>query len=354
MRAMRAISYSPITHRIRKRLLSTPSIAEKAIEIMEICPVETGEKPAALYLQGQLEKVRSVQEETNEFQERSRIVAGTIKHEATIAYNIKQAAIINGVVYCDGARVQKVYERENLLPHHLKQHIGNIAIASSVIGNRYFGHFIAEDACTGMMAKDFSQVAWVQTEQPRSDHALRYLDIYQLPYREIRTAYLDNAWLFQDFAMNSHKRKRMAIMRQKIRQLPGKNNNHKVFFRRRGSGVHRGFVNEQDIEETLAKQGFTIIDVTCESADSIIEKTKDAAIVMGVEGSALMHGILSMSPEGALICIQPPYRFNNVLKDHTDAIGLHYGFVVGEGTKDSFTVDERELLQTVDFIQSVI
>ncbi|MDH3201719.1 MAG: glycosyltransferase family 61 protein [Myxococcales bacterium] len=85
-----------------------------------------------------------------------------------------------------------------------------------------------------------------------------------------------------------------------------------------------------------------------QSVNEIIEVSRDAAIIAGAERSAVYHGILACAPDAAVVCIMPPYRFNNVLKDHTDCLGMRYGFVVGEGTADSFTVPPDMLLRTLD------
>jgi hypothetical protein len=346
---MKKWSADAFAHRMVKRLHSVPSLEEVSAEVLEVCPVEFDERRAAFYLKGQLEKVRGIQEETNQSIEDGRISAGTVRHESTMAYRVKQSVLVNGVVYCGRARIQKVYERERILPTRIEQRLSDVALPSSLVGNRYFGHFISEDACAGLMAQELSPVVWVQGSTPRSGHALDYLDIYRLPHQEVRTAFLENAWLFQDFAMNSHKRHRLKRMRELIGEVAaGFRRGHGVFFRRRGGGIERGMLNEAQIEARLEREGFEIVDVNHEDTMSIINKARHAEVVVGVEGSALMHGILAMKLGGALICIQPPYRFNNVLKDHSDAIGIRYGFLVGEGEENSFRVDEKDLMKTID------
>jgi capsular polysaccharide biosynthesis protein len=111
-------------------------------------------------------------------------------------------------------------------------------------------------------------------------------------------------------------------------------------------------MNEAQIETLLETRGFEIIDVTQARVDDILYRCRDAAVVIGVEGSALMHGIFSMADHGTLICLQPPHRFNNVLKDHTDATGLKYGFVVGRGVDGEFEIAPDELLRTIELTQA--
>jgi hypothetical protein len=72
--------------------------------------------------------------------------------------------------------------------------------------------------------------------------------------------------------------------------------------------------------------------------------------VVSVEGSALTHAYLTMQEQGAIITIQPPYRFDNVWKDFTDLLGMKYGFVVAKGNRDGFRVDPDEILRVIDMI----
>jgi hypothetical protein len=342
-------SVKPLNHRLRARLQPEPSIAKAATEVQELCPVENDERPAALYLDGQLDRIRAIQEETTEEFERQRISAGAVTHQATIAYRFERAKLLGGVLYGGGVRHQLVYGRERLGPQRLYGTYEGLALTSSVVGSRYFGHFITDDCCTALFAQDFGQVTWVHGGH--SPHAARCLEVFDLPKTVIGNAHLKNAWVFQDFGMNSHKRARFAKLREKMRGLPGKRSGHGVFVRRRGGGAERGLVNELELEEQLAKDGFEIVNPMGEALDDIIFKLRDAAVVIGVEGSALCHGLLSMADAATLVCIQPPYRFNCVLKDHADAMGMKYAFIVGEGNAEHFRVEVADILRTLELAQ---
>ncbi len=341
-------SIYPLTYRVKSRLLGASSLKEEASEIRELCSVEKAERPAAVYLDGQLEKICAFQEWTSPALEKARYSAGPVRHEAAYAYKINDALLHDGNLYCGRARIQLVYEKESLIPSYIDHITDEVAIPSSMVGSRYFGHFIVDDCCTALVARELADIAWIDTTILFSEHVQKYLEIFQLPTNTLRTSRLRQAWLFQDFAMNSHKRRRLSLMRDQVRNLPGLRTGHGVFFRRRGAGVHRGLVNEEALEQRLIREGYEIVDVTKESLFDIIELTKDAEVVVGVEGSALMHGILSMNPKGVVVCIQPPYRFGCLLKDHTDAYGITFGFVVGQGSPKAFKVDEDELLQTIE------
>lgn len=347
--ALFPLSVDALAHRVKKRVGRLPRPAEVADEVVEINAPEEQEITPPFFLPGQLERAKGSCEETPLAYELERARAHRVRHEATLALRFDRALMIDGVVYANGARVQQVLGRERLAPRWVKgPELESVALPSTVIGNRYFGHFIAEDCCAALLAREHAPVFFTAADAPRSAHARRYLELYGLPLAELRTAVLRDVWLFQDFAMTTSKQERYRRLREKVRAIPGSRRGHGVFFRRRGAGVERGLANEPELEERLAREGFEIVDVTREDVDTILARTRDAKIVCGVEGSALVHGLLSMSEGGSVVCIQPPYRFNLALKDHSDAMGMRYGIVVGEGSCERFRVSVDELMRTIE------
>lgn len=74
-----------------------------------------------------------------------------------------------------------------------------------------------------------------------------------------------------------------------------------------------------------------------------------ARIAIAVEGSSLMHALLMMPERAALLTIQPPQRFNNVLKGYADALGLRYAFTVADVARDGFHLPFSRLLGALHF-----
>ncbi|HEY8430870.1 MAG TPA: glycosyltransferase 61 family protein [Sandaracinaceae bacterium] len=325
-----------------------------ADEVVEVCPAEEAEVPEAFSLPGQLERARgSCAESTLEY-EISHLLQRRMWHAPTLAMRFDDALLIDGVVYANGARQQHVWGYERLWPRWIGgfPEVEDVSLPSSVVGNRYFGHFITDDCCAAYLASEFAPVRFTSTGAPRSPHTLRYLEIFGLPTAEIGNARLRNVWLFSDYAMSASKRERYRRLRAKVARLPGSRSGHGVFFRRRGAGVPRGLTNEPELEERLEREGFEIIDVTVDDADTIIRRTKDAAIVCGIEGSAPMHGMLAMAEGGALVMLMPPYRFSSCMKGHADAVGIQFGYLIGEGGRESFSISVDELMRTIDLAWS--
>lgn len=343
------LSLHAIAHRAQKRLGLLPALSDAADEVREIHPAEEQDVPAAFSLPGQLERARGSCRESTLAYEVEHLLTLRMRHAATLAMRFDEALLIDGVVYANGARQQHVYGHERLVPRIVRGPVlEDLSLPSSVVGNRYFGHFITDDCCAAYLARELAPVYLTSTGEERSAHSRRYLDLFGLPHDELRTARLRNVWLFQDHAMSAHKRERYRQLRAKVAELPGERSGHGVFFRRRGAGVPRGLQNEPELEERLEREGFEIIDVTTEDVDTIIRRSKGAKIVCGIEGSAPMHGLLAMAEGGALVMFMPPYRFSSCMKGHANAVGVHFGYLIGEGDRASFTLSVDELMRTIE------
>lgn len=156
--------------------------------------------------------------------------------------------------------------------------------------------------------------------------------------------------MFEDWGMTSHRRARLAQLRVRLRDAEGSRKGHGVFLRRRGGGAARVLANEDEIEQMLAKREFEIVDPANDPAETIMTRCRDASIVVGVEGSGLAHGLLGCASDAVFVVLQHPYRFNNVWKDFTDALGMRYAFLVGEGSREAFRINPDELCATLDLL----
>ncbi|AKF08755.1 glycosyltransferase 61 family protein [Sandaracinus amylolyticus] len=345
-----ALSFDAVSHRVRKRLGLVPSLRVAADEVLELHPGDVQETAPPFSLPRQTERAREAVQLSTLKWELERAVARRIRHAPTYAFRFRHAMLIEGVVYANGARHQQVAERERWRPRWLRgPEVEGAALPSSVIADRFFGHVIAEDSVAALMARELAPLYFTRGKRPRSAHAARYLALYGLgDVPLLRNASLHDAWLFEDYGMNAHKRARYRELRERLSAIPRARSGHGVFFRRRGAGVPRGLVNEAALEERLAREGFEIIDVAREDVDSIVRRTRDASVVCGVEGSALMHGLLAMREGGAVVALMPPYRFTMALRDHADAMGMRFGYVVGCGTRTRFQITEDELMRTLE------
>ena len=73
-------------------------------------------------------------------------------------------------------------------------------------------------------------------------------------------------------------------------------------------------------------------------------------VVVGVEGSHLLHGLWTIAERGAMLVLQPPFRFNNVGKNYTDCLGQRYAFVIGHPQEGGFVIQLDEFKTVLDMV----
>jgi capsular polysaccharide biosynthesis protein len=116
------------------------------------------------------------------------------------------------------------------------------------------------------------------------------------------------------------------------------------------TGKRRKLINEDEIAGQLQANGFRILHPESLSVAEIISQAAGASIVIGVEGSQLLHAHYCMDPEGSYLALQPPYRFSNVIKNYADIFERGYGFVVGHQVGEDFRIDIDEVLKVIEML----
>lgn len=116
-------------------------------------------------------------------------------------------------------------------------------------------------------------------------------------------------------------------------------------------GQTSGAKNEMEIAHHLReRRGFRILDVTQADVPTIVSICAGARVVIGVEGSQQIHGILLLQAWASVLVLQPPNRFCSIYKDLTDRDHQHFGFVVGLPDGEDFYIDPYEVECTLDLM----
>jgi hypothetical protein len=344
-----AVTFRPLLSRLRGRLAGPGDPAAAAAEVVEVAPAEEGMRAAARALPGQIDRVRATQPDTTLAIEAGRIAAGPVRHRATRALRFRDAHLAGGVLYAGGAALALCPAPGPPRPARLTGRLDRAALASSLVGNTYFGHHVVDDAATALLAARFAPPARVDAPAPRGwPHAAPLRAALGVELPALADVAIGEAWVFDDAGMTADRRARLAEVRARLAAAGPPGPGLPVYLRRRGGGVPRAPANEPALEEALARAGFLIRDPAADPLERIAATCRGAPLVAGVEGSALAHAVLGLAPGGALLVIQPPERFNNVWKDFTDALGLSYLFVVGLPAAGGYTVNAAEVLATVE------
>ncbi len=275
----------------------------------------------------------------------ARIKGGTRVHKPTIAWQIDNVKVLDGSLF-KGRYKKTIYTARGSHDKTVK-HLPSAALTSSQLGVKYFGHWLRDDCSTYLLANDIGTPLATRTPNwPDKDVYARY---FGQDWTPTDRAFIENLTIFQDYSQNSLQRRRYETLRGMVRQhvrpcQPGQI----VYLRRGGSGAKRTLENENELIEALEKRGVAILTAEGGRLDDMIANLLDAMIVISTEGSQFNHALATMSNQGALVVLQPPYRFNNVHMDWAECLGIKYGFVVGNRSKNGFTIDEKELLHTID------
>ncbi len=320
----------------RKILGVNKSIREISKRQLVIHPEEISRSAPAIYRSEHLDRISAVMEDTSIENEMRRIKGGKIIHGATVAYTLEDVEIINGYLYGGGTGHRLAHCAKRLIIDSDYETHAEATLACSYYGNIYFGHWMRDDLTLHLAAEFIGSPIGV--ERKRYGHEAAYCELFGLAQKKVSRARFRKLVVLEDYGQNTYKRQRYEALRAR---LPASAAANKRVFIRRGTNAaraSRSLINAPEIEQFLSSQGFRIVDPDRMSSFEIVEAIRGAKIVMGVEGSHLAHMIYTIADDGAMLVLQPPYRFNNVYKDYADCLGLRYGFAVGEESEGGFSI----------------
>jgi Glycosyltransferase 61 len=339
-----------ISHMLRAKLSpgSVRSIEQVASRTWEIAPGTTTTTPRAYFLPGQLERVTGWA--FAEHHPRKEMEGGAIEHHGpTRAAQIDDAWLLDGVLY-KGAAALHLRPRSTRWPQrHIDHELDRAAIYCTPQGNRYFGSWLMDDCPRYPLAEH--EGTPVTTSGPTSAHMLQYEQLLGMRPLRLRNAALRRVVVFDDVGQNRDRHRRFRAMSERLLTPLHAAAHPGVFLLRGVAGERRVLRNELELAERLQRErGFRLLDPLREDVATIVATCAGARTVIGVEGSALIHGVLGLAPGGSLVVLQPPHRFCSVFKHLTDRDGQHFGFVVGTPIGEDFHVAADELERTLDLL----
>ncbi len=349
-RRMRRISLAPISSRIWQRLFGVRPLHSHACESAVLCEPEDQPMLPPLFLPGELERVTGVHEFSAGLDDELWLATrDRVHHSATLAWRLRDVCLADGKLCTHRSYRKLSFGRVPYSPVSLMEVEETTAWCSTDAGNDYFAHFLLDDATTAMLGPAFGRAAFGGNLRPRSPQALEYLTHLDLPYQQARRTLFRDLWMFTDISQNSHRRRRLQELRTRLRaKFSPKLDAAPTYIRRGLTGSPRQLDNDTEIEAMLAARGFRIVEPEARTAAEICSQLQGSPLVVGVEGSQLVHGLLNQRAGGVLLCIQPSARFNAVWRSFANSCDLHWGFVVAEGTAQHFSVPAQRLLATID------
>jgi hypothetical protein len=346
------ISFRPLAQRISQGLRRPYlDLESEAVDRWTVSPASPSAIAPALYLPGQLEKIRRTEFAPLDLVLDSFRGRGTSIEEETVGFRVKHVDLVDGVLYGSKATRPLRPRRRRLPLYRVPETVISGAMYESWIGNRWFGCWLMDDCLSYQLAQEHGHpVASLPLVVP-SPHVVRYEQMLQMSVSRVSAVHFEELILFRDHSNNSGKRQRANRLRERLVSTRQFVSHPGVFLLRGSSGDKRILLNEVEIAEALmSKRGFKVLDPMNATPDEIIEACAGARVVAGVEGSHLVHGAVSMPADGALFVIQPPERVCSVLKTATDRRGQLFSFVVATGGAEEFTVSMNDVERTLDLL----
>lgn len=342
-------SLRPIGHAFR-RILRSPSRDLKAIAVdeWEVAPASKRVTIPARCLPGQHDRIRAVEFGAREEVARHFRGGYEIHEQPTKAYRVENVQLIDGVLYGKGV-IRHLRPRRRRLPiYAVPTEVISGTMYETWLGNRWFGSWLLDNCLTYPLA---ARLGPAITTTSSSGHRLQYERRAGMTPLHFERAHFRELVFFDDFSNNDDKERRADNFRNMLIRDLSTGSHPGVFILRGDAGDQRVLVNELAVAEHLAaKRGFVVIDPLKCSVDEIVRLCAGAHVIAGVEGSHLVHGLMVMPKNAALLVIQPPERVVSVLKLTTDRQGQLFSFVVASGTRREFSVDCNELLRTLDLV----
>jgi hypothetical protein len=329
--------------------LPTPTLEAVADASWQIAPGETRMMPRAVFLPDQMKRVLAFSEFGTPLLDLRKVDGGVESvHAATRAHLVRSAFLIDGVLYKHAAS-RHLHPRSTRVPRlTVEREIDRGSVYCTFGGNRFFGQWLLDDCVTYALAS--AEGVPVTTAHPVNAHTAGYEDWLDMKPVRSGGVFFRELVIFEDVGQNRSKHARFQALGEKLRARVDGKPHPGVFIIRGETGMRRVLLNEREIAERLrAERGFTIVDPTTADVPAIVKACAGAQVVVGVEGSGLIHGILPLqSPGGGLLVLQPPRRFSAIYKDVTDRDRQQFGFVVGLPEGNDFRIDATEVERTLD------
>lgn len=328
------------------RLRGNLRLADAAVKSWVLGPAESAVIRPAIYDEEDLARVTGVDGDSSREIEWRRIQGGALEYRSSIAYQLRDAVLSKGHVILPGHVRRVTTQASPWWGRYTEVEREPALLTATLNSSRYFGHWMMDELTRILAAPHLGKP--VAPPRPLSAHQKDYLEILGLTQHERSDVLFQHLVITDDRTQNSYRRERYAILRARAqrgrRAAPGEG----VMLLRRQTGVARILINEEELAEKLAQQGFRTLCPTEHSVAEILDACMDARIVVGVEGSQMIHALLVMRDRGTLVTLQPPYRFNNILKTYCDGLALQYAFLVGHQRENGFYVDPEKMMRLLD------
>jgi Glycosyltransferase 61 len=285
-----------------------------------------------------------------------RLTSRTFVQGPTRMHLLRDAIIADGVVLTGTSYDRIAPGARRLLLTGGFDRIGEAALCSTYVSQKYFGHWLVDARAHELLAADHNLSALV-LDSPVWTHEPSYRHLLSMDARRTSFARCDRLWILEDHEQNANFIARYQRLRERLRRrVKGPSSGtERVFLERGDQAKGRALVNREEVKSALKARGWTILEPERESAETIVRTLGNARIVVSPEGSALAHAALALPAGSGMLTIIGAKHFNMPFKGLCDSLGLAFGFTIAEAADDDgFRQPVDRLLPTIDLLESSI
>ena len=330
---------------VSRKLGLACDIDEKSCSYEVIYPAQMFDCKPALFMDGQLEKILQTPFRWDVAYEIENIKGGRRPLQPVTRLCVRNVFVTPKYIY--SGRHRKIFStrQKNRLLQNYKE-VSSAALASSLAGCNYFGHWLRDDCNTFLLAAEAGDPIAMATPvwREKSEYSARFGQTWTPP----APVFCRQLSVYLDLGQNPHKAERFRRLRAKLRNSARTRGRSDMVYLMRGSqSSARSLTNEDEVVRVLERAGCYIYEAETGLAN-LEAAGLDARIMIGVEGSQLSHALYMLKDNGGLFVLQPPTRVFNSHLDWCRQLGMDYAFVVGDPDGNGFTIDIQVLERTLE------
>jgi len=329
------ISQNIVRYALRRVLrLPCSSLDAMASRVWEHTPGGTETVEPIVLMPGSLERVVSGPRDLGTPIPREAVIGHAVSCELklspTTLYEIRDALVSRGSIYARGHRYPLRWNpvRESL--RGAVETIDEAVLVGSMRGSYFFGDWIMDDCAQQLLAESLGPEV-IDIVRPMYKHEPGYRELLELcAPRQVEDALVRRLTVIVEGGASVDQRRRIAMLRERLRKnlgpLPPFHCG--VYVDRGVTGARRSLVNKDVVTARLKERGFSVIEPEKLTSRQVATALATAKFVMGVEGSHLSPGVVSVSTGSTVIELHPANRFYPCRRSYLDAFGIKYAVLV--------------------------
>jgi len=271
----------------------------------------------------------------------------------TTAVVLRDAFLLGSNCYC-GMHKEDLYTGSDVRSL-LRGDWGEVpqaVLATSYAGARWYGHVLIDDLPLQELAPTVGLP--IGHVRPKFPHEAGWRSALQIPeprpYSVLRARELV---FIDDRGQNLAKRRRYQKIRAQLSNRP--RGHERIFLARKtsGGGEKRGLVNEAEIEQRLASEGFHIVDTSTVTVEEMLQRCAGASVIVSIEGSHSAPAYYFAGDGACVMFLYPPGRVGTNMTFLASFFGLFGAMFICEPVEGAdpaqlFRADPDELMREVD------